>query len=543
VTRSRLGDALAVLGVALLAAVLGQRWAGLDTPDSSFYLSLGLFGDEVVQRAVEPAYYWTRLGAILPTRAVTEVLGTGPGLAVLRGLLLLVIVASLFSVVRRLTSRPAATAITSLLALNTVLLSYLGNPYVTGASFAGLALVIAGALARGTGPALASGVGLGWLVMVHPQAALLGATVWVALGWHGRRPWRPWAVSGATAAGVMGLLWALGRVAFPGRDWLGTLIDWNSRLQYDVFASTTPVWVQDISLLVPVLALALAIVAWLRQRTAPWAQQAVVIGASSIGFMLVYSPLQGGVPLEAPMYQATLWLPTLAVLALVLGGWLERDEGTWRTWVVGAVAVAVVALAGRSTWSLPLIVGWIAVAVVVVLAVARPSRSALAALGLAAVCLATAQVLQNARGDLGLYYLSPYAWAFVDNPIADKARTAINAQEWLLEQTTPDDTVLSWVDGDWVGGDRELYVVAGMQLWGENRIGLSPTVSADEAQRLRDLRPSVVQLVGRSMPAVLAYWSSLPREARAQPPICYDFAWPSDAVPVGHSCLARLDWP
>jgi hypothetical protein len=126
--------------------------------------------------------------------------------------------------------------------------------------------------------------------------------------------------------------------------------------------------------------------------------------------------------------------------------------------------------------------------------------------------------------------------------VGDKARTAINAQEWLLEQTSAQDRVLSWVDGDWVGGDRELYVVAGMQLWGENRIGLSPTVSADEADRLRDLRPSVVQLVGRSMDAVLAYWASLPREARARPPVCYDFAWPSAAVPVGHSCLARLDW-
>lgn len=541
-TRSRLGDGLAVLGVTLLAAVLGQRWAGLDTPDSSFYLSLGLFGDEVVARAIEPAYYWTRLGAILPTRALTELLGTEAGLAALRALLLLVVVASLFSIVRRLTGRPAATVITALLALNTVLLSYLGNPYVTGASFAGLALVIAGSLARGIGPALACGAGLGWLVMVHPQAALLGATVWVALGWHGRRPWRAWAISAAAAAATAALLWGLGRLAFPGRDWLGTLIDWNARLEYDVFSSATPVWVQDISLLVPVLALALAVVGWIRQRSAVWAQQAVVIGASSIGFMLVYSPLQGGVPLESPMYQATLWLPTLAVLALVLGGWREQDAGSWRTWVVGAAAVALVALAGRASWSVPLIVGWIAVAVVVALAAYRPARSAVAAIVLAALCLGTAQVLQNARGDLGLYYLSPYAWAFVDNPIAAKVEAAIDAQEWLLDQTTRDDRILSWVDGDWIGGDRELFVVAGMQLWGENRIGLSPTVTDEEAQRLRDLRPSVVQLVGQSMPAVLAYWASLPREARAQPPVCHDFPWPSVAVPAGHSCLARLDW-
>jgi hypothetical protein len=542
VTRARLGDALAVLGVTLLTALLGQRWAGLDTPDSSFYLSLGLFGDEVAQRAVEPAYYWTRLGAILPTRALSEVLGTGAGLAALRGLLLLIVVASVYCVVRRITGRPAATVLTALLALNTVLLSYLGNPYVTAASFAGLALAIAGSLGRGVAPAVAAGAGLGWLVMIHPQAALLGATVWVALGWHGRRPVRAWLVSGAVAVGVAAAFWGVGRLAFPGRDWLGTLLDWNSRLQYDVFASESPVWIQDISLLVPVLGLALAVIAWARQRTAPWAQQAVVVSASSIGFMLVFSPLQGGVPLEAPMYQATLWLPTLMVLALVLGGWMEQDAGTWRTWVLGAVAVAAVALAGRTSFAVPLLAGWVVVVALIVLTVLRPARSAAAALGLATLLLASAQVLQNARGNLGLYYLSPYSWAFVDNPVAQKVRTAINAQEWLLAQTTADDRILSWVDGDWVGGDRELYVVAGMQLWGENRVGLSPTLTPEEAERMRELRPSVVQLVGRSMPAVLAYWSSLPREARAQPPVCYDFAWPSETVPVGHSCLARLDW-
>ncbi len=114
-----------------------------------------------------------------------------------------------------------------------------------------------------------------------------------------------------------------------------------------------------------------------------------------------------------------------------------------------------------------------------------------------ALLLGAAQLLQNSRGDLGLYYLSPYSWAFTANPIADRIGTAVEVQEWLLAQTTREDQILSWVDGQWVDGDRELYVVAGMQLWGENRVTLEPTMTDEDvartehhqAERHRDVRP------------------------------------------------------
>ena len=37
------------LGIALVITAIAQRWSGLDTPDSSFYASLALFGDEVTE--------------------------------------------------------------------------------------------------------------------------------------------------------------------------------------------------------------------------------------------------------------------------------------------------------------------------------------------------------------------------------------------------------------------------------------------------------------------------------------------------------------
>ena len=74
--RPRLQGGLAITAGTLFTGLISERWAGLDTPDSSFYASLGLFGDEVTDRAPFPSYYWTRLGVIAPVRALTEVFGT-----------------------------------------------------------------------------------------------------------------------------------------------------------------------------------------------------------------------------------------------------------------------------------------------------------------------------------------------------------------------------------------------------------------------------------------------------------------------------------
>jgi hypothetical protein len=164
-----------------------------------------------------------------------------------------------------------------------------------------------------------------------------------------------------------------------------------------------------------------------------------------------------------------------------------------------------------------------------------------------ALLLSAAQVLQNSRGDVGLYYLSPYHWAYSPNPISDRIHAAVNSQEWLLANTNGDDQILDWVQGDWVSGDRELFVVAGMQLWGENRVTLAPTMSADDIARLNQIKPSVVAMFGQTMDGVLEFWKSIPAANSPTAPICYDFAWaPNPAsrfqVTQGHTCLTRLTW-
>ncbi len=544
--RPRLQGGLAITAGTLFTGLISERWAGLDTPDSSFYASLGLFGDEVTDRAPFPSYYWTRLGVIAPVRALTEVFGTWPGFAIYRMLLLALIVAGTYLILRRYTSALSATFLVAITALSTVVLSYLGNPYPTSAVLAGTVVLIACAMSCAKPAFVIAGITAGWLVMVNPPGALLAGTIWLVLRIQARPKLRNFVlhdivISGASAIVTFLVFLGIGRLLFPKLDWFGTYLA-TTALSYSDFASKTAVWLGDISLIVPVAVLAIVVAAWVTHRDEVAAQRALVISTVSISFMLVFSPMMGGIALEAPMYQAMLWPPAMVALGLVLTFALP-DQG-WNRWQggVGLIAIALVVIAGHLQPNLNLAMGWALAAVsVAVFLFASYKRTIGALLGLALV-LSGAQLLQNSRGQIGLYYPSPYSYAFNTNPISEKIHTAVNTQEWLLANTTREDKILDWVQGDWVGGDRELYVVAAMQLWGENRVTLEPALTNDDITRLQTIKPSVLAMYGQTMDGVMAFWSSIPAANRPTAPNCYDFTWPTAQVSQGHACLTQLTW-
>lgn len=543
----RVREPVIVLVITIAIALASQRWAGLDTPDSSFYATLSLWGSEITDRAPIDSYYWTRLGYIAPVSLLTSALGTWAGFEAYRVLLLLVFVTSTYVVLRRFTAVASAAFLTGILSISTVVLSYFGNSYLTGSVLAGTAAIIATALFSGLKPALVAGAVLGWLAMVNPPGALLAGTLWIALRIHGRIRVRE-VISAAIATVIVfvGFL-AIGRVMFPGLSWFGAYIDSDARTRLSDFASKELVWLGDISLIVPVAILITVVIVWTTHRSERPAQVALIVSLTSVAFMLVFNPLMGGIALEAPMYQSMLWPP--ALLSLGIATTLALPDTGWTKVQVasGAVAIAVVLVAGFIAPNLTLGAGWLlAVLAFAVFLFAGYKRTIGAVLGLA-LALGAAQLLQNSRGDIGLYYLSPYQWAFADNPIQDRIRTAVNTQEWLLANTARDDRILSWVGGDWVGGDRELYVVAGMQLWGENRVTLEPVITADDAARLDSIRPTMLAMYAPSMPLVLQFWESIPQSLRPTAPQCYDFAWqPNPASDFGytqgHACLTSLTW-
>jgi hypothetical protein len=93
-------------------------------------------------------------------------------------------VARTYYLVKRFTNRVSVIWLTALIVSSTVPLSYLGNPYLTGAVLAGTAALINLTVNPNHGAAILSGVTMGWLVMVNPTGVLLAGTIWLSITIH-----------------------------------------------------------------------------------------------------------------------------------------------------------------------------------------------------------------------------------------------------------------------------------------------------------------------------------------------------------------------
>lgn len=541
---------------AITAAVLAvsQPWTGLDTPDSGFYASLAAFGSEVTDRAPIDSYYWTRLGVIAPVHALIGAFGPIPGYAIWRALLLLALVAAAYASTRPSTTRIQAAFVATGVATSSVVLSYLGNPYLTGTALTGIAVVIAAAVSarrhHGLLMAAIAGATVGWLAMVNPVAMLMAGSIWLALTLQSlietqsRRMLRPLLSTLAVAVGAALATWlaylAIGRALFPGLDWLGTYLEWNDRIDYRDFASRTPVWLGDIALLVPAAALVAVIGLWWRDRAAQPCKVALVIALTTAGFTAAFLPAMGGITLEAPMYTAMLWPPMLIALGIaVTGASTGSAKATRATILAAAIAAAAIVAAGHLHPGLPFAAGAVIMAAAAAAVIAGARRGATAGIIALAAFLAVAQPVQASRGDLGLYFLSPYPWAYVGNPVEAKVRAGLEVERWLIERTTRDDRVLAWVDGAWVDGDRDLYAAAAFSLWGENRVAVGDTLAPEDVARIAATRPTVIALYGPDRTRLELLRSRLPRNLAASPLECRAFRWPTLAAPAW-ACLARV---
>lgn len=574
---ARLADTAAVVAVwAFVAfASTAQRWTGLDTPDSEFYATLGLFGHEVTDRAAYPVYYWTRFGTILPVRGMTELFGPWAGYHVFWLLLVAVVVTATFAMTRRFTTRFMAALLSALVSLSTVVLGMLGNPYVSGTAMAATLVLIAATMftlprpgsANGDADAsrivapVVAGLAIGWLLMTNPYATMLAGAVWavativIALQWRaGRIAYLIRAVLcgllGAAAAFLT--LLALGRVEFPGMDWLETNVYWSRVLNSADYVTDLWSFRRDIVFVVPVVAM-VAVVALAVIRPADRILRvAAVLSPAAAAFGIAFLVLSPSNTFEIPHYQALQWPPALAAVVLAVAAVVGRRAAPWWVVAAGGVAVLAVIVAGHWGGTMDLAIGWLLGAVllavfVVVCALAwsRIDRGSTSAL-LAVVCAVGVlfvgfQLLQNAHRPLTFSAESPYANAFTSNDVFAKLDSAQQAEKWLIDSTTGDDTVMVWVDADW-SVDESLLPMAAFQLWGANQITSLPSLYGPELERARGLRPTVIAMYGRTKQAIWRFWGALPKEVHRTDPQCTSYPWPDPQVPTAYVCLTHLTW-
>jgi hypothetical protein len=218
-----------------------------------------------------------------------------------------------------------------------------------------------------------------------------------------------------------------------------------------------------------------------------------------------------------------LWIPTSIALAITFA-----DRITTPIWIT-QIALAILIAAGFQAIDFN---GYIAATIAIIttafLATIKNNKLLIVALIL---FLSGAQLIQNSRDQIGLYYSSPFAWSYQSNPIKLKLANSLKAQQWLINNTEPTDQILTYVDGNWLGGDRNLYAAAAMQFWGENRTGVDTTLRPEDLERIFSTKPTVIALYGPNKTNLEQYASSLPKELNLGPLTCIDFDWPT--APTG----------
>jgi hypothetical protein len=535
-------DTAIITALTLVIGLIAQQWTGLDTPDSIFYFSLANFGSEVTDRAPIDSYYWTRLGVIAPTYALTHVFGPWIGYFIWRLLLLATIIAAIYIATRKFNAaRNTSALLAGSLATSTVILSYLGNPYVIATAFAAIAITTTSALFTSKKAAITSGAALGWLAMINPYAALLAGSIWLAIKIQNHFAHKPktkitqlitrFALATTSAAITFGAFLVIGTQLFPGMNWFTTYLEWNAKLDYADFASKSPVWLTDPSLLVPLAMLVVIAIQWWRFKTRA-TQVALTISLTTLGFTLAFLPAMAGITLEASAYTSMLWIPASIALAIAFA-----DRITAPFWITPIAIVILIAVGFQAIDFNGYIAATIAIITTAFLATTKNNKLLIVAIIL---FLSGAQLIQNSRGQIGLYYSSPFAWAYQDNPIKLKLANSLKSQQWLINNTKPTDQILTYVDGNWLGGDRDLYVAAAMQFWGENRTGVDTTIRPEDLERISAAKPTVIALYGPDKTDLEQYANSLPKELNVGPLACTDFDWPT--APKGVSlCLSKSD--
>jgi hypothetical protein len=269
---------------------------------------------------------------------------------------------------------------------------------------------------------------------------------------------------------------------------------------------------------------------WWRFKS-PATQVALTLSLTTLGFTLTFLPAMAGITLEATIYTSMLWIPTSIALAITFA-----DRITAPIWIT-PIALAILITAGFQAIDFN---GYIAVAIAIIItAFLAATKSNILMIVALIIFLSAAQLIQNSRDQIGLYYSSPFAWSYQSNPIKLKLANSLQAQQWLINNTEPTDQILTYVDGDWLGGDRDLYVASAMQFWGENRSGVDSTIRPEDLERITETKPTVIALYGANKIILEQYANSLPKALNLGPLTCTDFDWPTS--PTGANiCLLKV---
>lgn len=477
------------------------------TPDSQFYLSLGIYGEKVTSRAPWPAYYWTKTSLIAPLHLLISAFGVVNGFQLLKILFLVTLTTPIvIFFYKKFHDNFMGLALASVVTLNSVVITYLGNTYAT---IIGLVLLIALQIIIFNHvnsqrmnlyliiDGFFLGVILSTLLFGNPTYFVIGGIIvatfifWLMVYMRTKLP------SAFRMLGLGSLSFVLTTFAwlqvsskmFPGMNWWNTVIfylkilgarDTASPHQLKIFLSNPSLY------LIAALQIMGFIILWLGPKRV---SQSLSISSFFLTicnlYFLFLLILTGSNFLEVDWYNALLWAPGLVFFILLLAELLE----TLGQSVLILITLVTTYLSGKwlsgisneflmRVFCLTFII--ICVLLIFITFESRKILNTWILIPLIFSMICIPQVLQAS-------HLYPYGTAYSSYSLKNYFKVFSGAEGYVLDQTSAKDRVMVWVEPN-----TDLVGFAAAQLWGPNSVGQGAVLSDEDRTNFKASSPTSI---------------------------------------------------
>ena len=483
-----------------------QVFSGSYTPDSEFYFTLQNYGNEINSRAFEPAYYWTRLGKIVPIRLLGQFFSYSISAEIYRNFLLLIIFTSVFVLTYKL-SKSALVGVfsASFFSLNSVILYFTGDQYITGSVLTGGTLSLCLTLIKGLNLSkqillcqILSGAALGWLLVLHPYGFFLYFISSLSLNIYfylvkSHRYFnflKNEFVEIISLSMTFLLFLIAGQRIFPNYSWFQTTLYWIQILNPTDFAPQSLKYLlYETSFFVIYVIIILSLLFFfLTKNFVP-----LLLVIFSVALPVIFTIINNGAHLYARYQTSLIWPFILIAYSLIIVYYFQRFNIDKLKLTPFLLLLLIFVIAGHIKtfplyflYSLPLIC-----VIFFLISFFIPSYNSF--IFFLVFSCASFQLFQNTspRGDFPFVSGQPYWLAFNSSQTKINLEKGVEIQNWVLENTKITDKLLVWNEP---GADLIKY--AAFQLWGPNSI--------DNATILSDY--GLNSLISRNPEQIIIYY-------------------------------------
>lgn len=481
------------------------RGTSFYTPDSEFYLSLSTFGSEVTDRAPTPAYFFTRFGTVVPNYFLAKIFGPQLGLSIFRASLLIIILISSMYVINKLRiEKNIFKMIFVTFALtNSVIVSFIGDPYVTGTGitcvFANSAINQAYLQGRENNTNSYSitfilGLNSAWAIFINQQffifillsnLLLLILNIRTAIIRLIKEV--TFYVSGFTIGFVIFI--SLGKIVFPNLDWLATTTFYSKILKGASYSSSNFGWLPSTWHLV---SLFLFVILLLSKNKEFFSYKTF----HELNFLVIFlyffiqSFFFHAVLMEANFYNAFLW-PYLifAAMSFITKSIDKTNVNNWYEFLLIILLVILQFVIGKMNYqNVYFFLVSFTIVAVSLLFLSVNSFSNKQSLIWLSIFILGMQASQSSVGPgNSVVNRIPFNKSFSGESTFDETSLRIEVQKWLISNTNRSNKIFVWVEPN-----SDLVRLAAMQLWGPNSIQTPDSKEDWNYQSLNAIQPDIL---------------------------------------------------